>query len=335
MAEPTTTTVAARGRPDWLRTHRWEAILAVILLSTIVVNASLSPFYLGTDNFVNLFHLSIEKVIVVVIMTFVIIAGEIDLSVASVLGFSACVLAALHEAGDVPFALAVLIAILAGGAAGYIPGLFVARIGLPSLVVTLAGLIGWRGAARILLEDRSIGGFPAWFNELGQQPFLGPLPFAVVVFLVGIVVAGVVLHRSAVGRAVFVIGNNADVARYSGIDAARLKLRLLATSGLVAGFAGVLFAARLGSVRGNLAEGFELDIITIVLLGGVSIFGGSGSMVGVGLAVLIVLNLRNGLGLANVEANTQTGIVGALLILSVLLPNLVTRFADRHRAAEP
>jgi rhamnose transport system permease protein len=138
-----------------------------------------------------------------------------------------------------------------------------------------------------------------------------------------------------VGRAVFVIGNNADVARYSGIDAARLKLRLLATSGLVAGFAGVLFAARLGSVRGNLAEGFELDIITIVLLGGVSIFGGSGSMVGVGLAVLIVLNLRNGLGLANVEANTQTGIVGALLILSVLLPNLVTRFADRHRAAEP
>jgi rhamnose transport system permease protein len=155
-----------------------------------------------------------------------------------------------------------------------------------------------------------------------------------VLFIVFIVVAGVVLHRSAFGRQVFVIGDNAEVARYSGIDVARTKLVLFTTSALVAGVAGVLFAARLGSVRANIAEGFELDIITMVLLGGVSIFGGSGTMLGVALAIGIVLNLRNGLGLANVEANTQTGVIGALLIVSVLVQNLLDRLPLRRREAE-
>ena len=132
--------------------------------------------------------------------------------------------------------------------------------------------------------------------------------------------AGVLLHRTAFGRGVFVIGNNAEVARFSGLDVRRTKLLLLTASGFVAGVAGIFYAARLGSVRGDLALGFELDIITMVLLGGVSIFGGSGTIVGVGLSILIVLNLRNGLGLANVEANTQTGIIGAILHRSVLLP---------------
>jgi rhamnose transport system permease protein len=298
------------------------------------VNISLSPFYLGTINFSNMFQLSIEKVIVVVIMAFVIVNGEIDLSVASVMAFAACVLAALHENGF-PFELAVPVALLSGAAAGFVQGLFVAKLGLPSLVVTLAGLIGFRGAARVLVEDRSIGGFPEWFDRIGQEPLVGRLYFASLLFAVGIVVAGIVLHRTAFGRSVYVIGNSAEVARYSGLAVARTKLILLTTSGFVAGLAGVLFAARLGSVRGDLALGFELDIITMVLLGGVSIFGGSGTIVGVALAVLIVLNLRNGLGLANVEANTQTGIIGALLIASVLVPNLVGRVADRLSKPAP
>ena len=313
---------------------RWELLLTAILVVVVLVNISLSPFYLGTVNFSNMFQLSIEKVIVVVIMTFVIINGEIDLSVASVMAFSACVLAALHDAGA-PFGLAVVVALLAGGAAGLLQGLFVALIGLPSLVVTLAGLIGFRGAARILVEDRSIGGFPEWFDRIGQEPLVGRFYLATILFVVGIVVAGIVLHRTAFGRSVYVIGNSAEVARYSGLAVARTKLLLLTTSGFVAGLAGVLFAARLGSVRGDLALGFELDIITMVLLGGVSIFGGSGTIVGVALAILIVLNLRNGLGLANVEANTQTGIIGVILITSVLVPNLIGRFAGRFVKAAP
>ncbi len=321
--------------PDWLRTRSWELLLAGILLGTVVYNATHSPVYLDVDNFVNLFQLSIEKVIVAVVMTFVIINGEIDLSVASVMALSACVLGALHEAGDMPFGVAIVVAVLVSALAGLLQGTIVATTGLPSLVVTLAGLIGFRGAARILLEDRSVGGFPEWFGNLGRDEILGPLPFSLVLFLVGLVVGGVVLHRSAFGRTIFVVGNNAEVARYSGVDVVRSKIVLFTMSATVAGIAGVLFAARLGSVRANLGEGYELDIITMVLLGGVSIFGGSGTLVGVALAICIVLNLRNGLGLANVEANVQTGVIGALLIVSVLARNLIDRLPATWLAPRP
>ena len=316
-----------RGFPigEWLAKHRWESFLLVVLLVTIVVNVALSPVYLGVGNFVNLFWLSIEKILVVIVMTFVIVNGEIDLSVASVMGFSAAVLATLHSGGQVPFLAAMAIALAVAGAAGLIQGLMVARFGLPSLVVTLAGLIGFRGAARVLLEDRSIGDFPDWFDRLGQQTLVGPLPLALIIFFIGLVIAWVVLERSAFGRKVYVIGDSADVAKYSGIQVAGLKLRLFVASALMSGLAGIFFAARLGSVRGSLGEFFELDIITMVLLGGVSIFGGSGSMLGVALAIFTVLNIRNGLGLANVDGIVQTGVIGLLLIGSVLVPNLARR----------
>jgi rhamnose transport system permease protein len=316
---------------EWARTRSWELLLAAILLATIAYNASQSDVYLDVDNFVNIFQLSIEKVIVAVVMTFVIVNGEIDLSVASVMAFSASLLAVLHDGGTVPFPLAIALAILAGALAGLLQGLIVAKTGLPSLVVTLAGLIGFRGAARILLEDRSIGGsletrFPDWFGEMGREDFLGRLPFPLVFFLVLLFVGAIVLHRSAFGRTVYVVGDNAEVARFSGIDVVRHKVTLFVMSGTVAGIAGVLFAARLGSVRANIGEGYELDIITMVLLGGVSIFGGSGSLRGVALAICIVLNVRNGLGLNNVDGSTQTGVIGALLILSVLARNQIDRF---------
>jgi rhamnose transport system permease protein len=319
---------------DRLLRWKWELLLAAILVVVVIVNSSISPFYLSTLNFSNMFQLSIEKVIVVVMMTLVIVNGEIDLSVASVMAFSACTLAALHEHGA-PFELAVVVALAAGAAAGLLQGVFVAYLGLPSLVVTLAGLIGFRGAARILLEDRSIGDFPDWFDRLGQEPLFGRISLGMVLLGLGLVAAGVILHRTAFGRSLYVIGTNADVARYSGISVARVKLIVMTSSGLVAGLAGVLFAARLGSVRGDLALGFELDIITMALLGGVSIFGGAGTIVGVALAILIVLNLRSGLGLANVEANTQTGIIGALLIGSVLVPNLVARVGAQIGRSRP
>lgn len=320
---------------EWVASHRWEFVLSLILLVTIVVNALLSPFYLGGGNFINLFWLSNEKIIIAVVMAFVIINGEIDLSVASVMGFSAAALASLYAFVGVPFGLAVLMAVGAGSVAGLIQGWVVTRFGLPSLVVTLAGLIGWRGAARVLLEDRSVGGFPEWFTRLGQQPLLGAVPLALLIFAAALVVGWILLEKSAFGRKVYVIGNNADVARFSGIPVDRIKLRLFVVSGSVAGLAGVLFASRLGSVRGSLAEFYELDIITMVLLGGVSIFGGSGSMLGVALALFTVLNIRNGLGLANVDGIIQTGVVGLLLIGSVLVPNLAQRIGDQRRRFVP
>jgi rhamnose transport system permease protein len=320
---------------DIARRNPWETLLLVILAGTILFNVTQSTNYLDVDNFVNLFQLSIEKAIIVVMMTFVIISGEIDLSIASVMGLSAAVLAKLNEGHTVPFALAIVIAIAAGSIAGLVQGWCVSRLGLPSLVVTLAGLIGLRGLARVFVEDRSFGGFPSWFESLGQDSLIGQLPFAVILFVVFLVVGGVVLARTALGRRVYVIGDNADVARYSAINVARFKLGLFVASGTVAAVAGLLYAARLGSVRGDLASGFELDIITMVLLGGVSIFGGAGTMTGVGLAVLIVLNLRNGLGLANVEANTQTGVVGAILIVSVLARNAIDSLRRRWDRSAP
>ena len=184
---------------DVARRNPWETLLLVILAGTIVFNVTQSTNYLDIDNFVNLFELSIEKAIIVVMMTFVIISGEIDLSVASVMGLSAAVLAKLNDGQTVPFALAIVIAIAAGSIAGLVQGWCVSRLGLPSLVVTLAGLIGLRGLARVFVEDRSYGGFPSWFENLGQDSLIGPLPFAVILFLVCIVVGGVVLARTALG----------------------------------------------------------------------------------------------------------------------------------------
>src|SRR5262245_16784080 len=157
------------------RAHTWELVLVAIFLATIAFNLSQSTGYLGVDNLVNLFELHIEKVIVVITMTFVIVAGEIDLSVAAVMAWSAAVLATRHEHGA-PLGVAIVAALLAAVLAGLVQGWCVARLGLPSLVVTLAGLIGWRGAARVLVEDRSVGGYPDWFERLGRDELLGPLP---------------------------------------------------------------------------------------------------------------------------------------------------------------
>jgi rhamnose transport system permease protein len=205
---------------------KWELFLGAILAVVVIVDITLSPFYFTGINFANMFQLSIEKVIVVVMMALVIICGEIDLSVASVMAFAACTLAALHEHGA-PFEVAIVIALLAGAAAGFLQGVFVAFVGLPSLVVTLAGLIGFRGAARVLLEDRSIGGFPDWFNSLGQDKVVGRISFGMIVFAVLLLVVGVVLHKTAVGRTLYVIGTNAEVARFSGLGVARTRLLLL------------------------------------------------------------------------------------------------------------
>lgn len=304
----------------WSRLRSWEGLLLAILIVIVLINVAQVPSYLGLDNQINLFQLSIEKIMIALIMTAIIVNGEIDLSVASIMGLSACVLAALHERG-VPVPAGIAASLLVGLLCGAFNGYWVAYVGLPSLAVTLAGLIGYRGLARVLLGDRSVGAFPAWFNALGQQPFLGPFPLALILFFVLVVLAVIVLQRSAFGRYTYVIGINRDVARYSAVKVPRVKMLLYIVSGLVSALAGLLLAARLGAVRGNTAEGFELDIITMVLLGGVSIFGGTGTLVGVILSILIILNLRNGMSLVNISGNTQTGVIGALLILSVLVPN--------------
>ena len=317
------------------RLKSWEGFLLGALILIIAANSILSPQFLTLGNQINLFQLSIEKIIVALVMTLIIINGEIDLSVGSMMGLAACAFGWLFASG-VPAGWACLAVLFIGLAGGALNGFFIARIGLPSLVVTLATLIGFRGMARVLVEDRGITDFPEWFDALGQQGLIGQIPLSLILFFILFLFFYVVLQHSGFGRKTYLIGNNRNVAAFAGIDTARHKLVLFIASGVVSALAGLLFAARVGAVRGDVASGFELDIITMVLLGGVSIFGGKGSLWGTLLAVLIVLNLRNGMALLNITGHIQTGVIGILLIVSVIAPriSLAGLFAPARRAEE-
>ena len=300
----------------------WEGFLAIILLVVVIVNSLLSESFLSIENQINLFVLSIEKVIIALIMAKIIINAEIDLSVASMMGLSACALGWFVESG-MPMTMALIASITIGAVGGAFNGFWITVVKLPSLVVTLAMLIGFRGLARVLIGDRSIKMFPQWFEDLGQQPFFWNIHFSVMIFIVLLICVVITLEYTGFGRHIYTIGINQNVALYSGINVARVKMLLFIFSGIISAIAGILYAARLGTVRGDMGLGFELDIITIVLLGGVSIFGGSGSIYGVILSILIVLYLRNGMSLSNITGHLQTGVIGVLLILSVLIPNVL------------
>ncbi len=310
----------------------WEWFLLCALGLIILANALVSPQYLALSNQINVFQLSIEKIIVALIMTFVIINAEIDLSVGAMMGLAACSFGWLFQ-HNVPVPAAIVIVLFIGAVGGAFNGYLVARIGLPSLVVTLGTLIGFRGLARVLVEDRGIGDFPHWFDALGQQGLIGPLPLALVIFFCLFVFLYIVLQHTGFGRKTYVIGANREAAAYAGINTGRHKLILFTVSGLVSALGGLLYAARVGAVRGDVALGFELDIITMVLLGGVSIFGGSGTLLGTLLAILIVLNLRNGMALLSITGHIQTGVIGLLLIGSVLAPRIDpgALFSSRRR----
>ncbi|MGB8813409.1 MAG: ABC transporter permease [Paracoccaceae bacterium] len=303
------------------RLKRWEGLLLAVLVVIFTFNAFASPQFLSIGNQINLFQLSIEKIVVALVMTFIIINAEIDLSVGSMMGLSACAFGWMLQQGiGAPLAMVLCLGI--GVAGGAFNGWFITRVGLPSLVVTLATLIGFRGLARVLVEDRGITDFPEWVDALGQRGLIGPVPFALIAFVVLFIGLYIVLERSGFGRKTYVIGSNRDVAEFAGIDTDRHKMQLFMASGTIAAFAGLLYAARVGAVRGDVALGFELDIITIVLLGGVSIFGGSGTLIGTLLSILIVLNLRNGMALLNITGHIQTGVIGLLLIASVVVPRV-------------
>ncbi len=318
------------------RLKSWEGFLLLILAAVMLFNGVNSPVFFTVHNQINLFQLSIEKIIVALMMTLIIINAEIDLSVASMMGLAACAFGWLFQMG-VPVAAAIPIVLMIGLLGGVFNAFWITRVGIPSLVVTLAMLIGFRGLARVLVEDRGITDFPAWFDALGQQALLGPFPLSLLIFFGLLILLAIILQFSGFGRYIYVVGNNPDVARYSGVNVLRIKAILFIAMGFVAALAGLLYAARVGAVRGDVALGFELDIITMVLLGGVSIFGGSGSIFGAVLAILIVLNLRNGMALADITGHLQTGVIGGLLILSVLIPNIrehMREWQDRRQSAE-
>ena len=303
----------------------WEALLVILLATCCVLGSVLSPYFLTGFNFYALTSNIMEIAIMALPMTLIIIVGEIDLSVASVLGLASVVLGLIWQTGH-PLWLAIGVALLVGSLAGALNGVLVTRLGLPSLVVTIGSLALFRGLAYVVLGDQAVSNFPAAFTNLGFGTIPGSeIPWSGLIFAMLALIFAVVLHFSSLGRQFYAMGNNKEAARFTGINVQRTKLLLFIVSGLLAALAGIIFTARVSSARPDNALGFELDVVTVVLLGGINIFGGSGSLLGVVLAIFIVAAIQNILSLLNISGDIQSLAIGLLLILSVLGPNIARR----------
>ena len=323
-----------RRRPGFGWLVRWETVLVVTLALLVWLGASVSRFFLAPGNFANLTAALMEVAIMALPMTLIIVAGEIDLSVESMAGLSSAVLGFLW-AGGVPLTIAIPIVLLVGALGGLMNGLLVARAGLPSLVVTLGTLALFRGLALVVLGPRGISNFPVDFTQLGFGHVPGTLiPWPLVIFALLALIFAIVLHRTWIGRQIFAVGKNPEAARYSGVRVVRLKVSLFVLSGVIASLAGVILTSRLSSARADAGAGMTLIVVTAVLLGGVNIFGGSGTIPGVVLAVFALAILQNALRLASVSAEIQSIAVGSLLVVSVAIPTIahqVKSVIDRTR----
>jgi len=311
---------------------QWEALLVIVLIASLGLGRWLSPVFLTGANLSNVLADLTEIALMALPMTLIVVAAEIDLSVASVLGASSALMGVLWHMG-LPMPVVIVLVLIAGALAGLLNGLVIVKLNLPSLAVTIGTLALFRGLAYVLLGDQAVADFPAGYTAFGMDT-LGasfiPLPFVIVI--VAAVLFTVLLQATAFGRSLYAIGANPTAAAFSGIEVAKIRLRLFVVSGLVSALAGIVYTLRFTSARGDNGEGFELSVIAAVLFGGVSIFGGRGSMIGVLLSLLIIGVLKNALTLDDVSSETLTIVTGVLLLASVLIPNLVARWrAARDR----
>ena len=305
---------------------RWEFLLVIVLVLSLTLGRVLSPVFLTGGNITNVLADMTEIALMALPMTLIIVAAEIDLSVASVLGASSALMGVLWHMG-LPMPLVIVLVLVVGALAGLLNGLVIVKLNLPSLAVTIGTLALFRGLAYVLLGDQAVADFPAGYTAFGMNnlgPTFIPLPFVIVI--VAAVVFTVLLQATAFGRSLYAIGANPTAATFSGIEVAKIRLRLFVLSGVMSALAGVVYTLRFTSARGDNGEGFELSVIAAVLFGGVSIFGGRGSMIGVLLSLLIIGVLKNALTLDDVSSETLTIVTGVLLLASVLIPNLVARW---------
>jgi rhamnose transport system permease protein len=302
---------------------RWETGLAIVVVIIIIVGSSVSPQFLTGNNMFNLGLSNGEIAIMALPMTLIIISGEIDLSVASMLGMASALLGVLWSHGWPMPAIFVVVAIT-GLAAGAVNGLLVTRLRLPSLAVTIGTLALYRGIATILLGPNTVANFPTAYTNLGVNGVPGTggdVTYSTLIFVVLAIVFGVVLHATPAGRSIYAMGASAEAALFAGIRVKRIKTVLFMVSGLVCSLAGVLYTFRLDTAVQNNGLGLELDVVAIVLLAGVSIFGGKGTMIGVVLAVLAFAGIQNALLLTNFNQEATGIVTGALLLASVFVPN--------------
>lgn len=316
---------------SWLkRLLCWEGFLLAVTAAVFIANALASPYFLNIWNLSDATFNFTEKAIIVLPMAMLIIAREIDLSVASTIALSSTVMGFCAQAGvDTP--LLVCVGLGVGLLCGLFNGVLVTRFNLSSIVITIGTMSLYRGITYILLGDQALNAYPESFAWFGQGYVWSALSFEFALFIVLAGVFAFVLHRTNFGRRTYAIGNNPTGAWYSGINVKRHNLVLFALVGLMAGLASVLLTSRLGSTRPTIATGWELAVVTMAVLGGVNILGGSGSMVGVIIAAFLMGLVTFGLSLLNVPGIVMSIIIGAMLIVVISLPIITRRIMQRRR----
>ena len=312
-------------------THRvsWEALLGILLIVVVIAGTILNRDFLTAANWTNLLANFVEVALMALPLCLIVIAKEIDLSVASILGLSSALLGVLWQA-RLPMPMAILLCLVAGAVAGAINGFLIVRFHLPSLAVTIGTLGLYRGLAFVVLGDKAVADFPPEYSEFGYGivPFTFlPTPFAL--FLVLAVVFWILVHHTAFGRSLYAIGGNQTAARFSGININRIKMNLFIASGIISALAGIIFTFRFASARADNGTGFELSAVAAVLLGGVTVQGGKGTVFGVVLSLLLIGVINNALTLVDVSNEILTIVTGSLVIFSVLLPNLIATARER------
>jgi rhamnose transport system permease protein len=314
--------------PDLKRFGRWETVTVVLLIASILYGAISADGFVSGQNLNSILSDVAEIALIALPMTLIIIAAEIDLSVASMLGLTSALLGYLWN-HNWPMEAIIPVTLVVGGLLGSVNGFLVTRLGLPSLAVTIGTLGLYRGLAFVLLGDQAVTEFPSNYLNYGQGSFAGTqIPNPTILFVILAVIFGVTLHRTAVGRSIFAIGANDEAARFSGLRVKRVKFWLFVVSGVVAAIAGFVYTFRFGSARGDNGTGLELSVVACVLLGGVSIFGGRGNLWAVIVAVFLLGTLRNALTLNNVSSDALTVVTGGLLLLSVLGPSATARVRE-------
>jgi rhamnose transport system permease protein len=298
-----------------------ELMVAILLLVAIAICAATLPTFRDADYLLSKkVPLYIEVGMMALGLSFVIIGGHIDLSCASAMALVGTVVTTLYAHG-IPFGALLVLTPLLGLLLGAVNGVIVAKLGLPSLVVTLATMAVYRGLAQVLVGDHALPIAP-WFQHLDQL-FIGDTSITVplVIFLCFAIGLGLVLHRTVYGRWVFAMGTNSEAALYAGVPVAKVTIGFFMLSGLLSSLASLIMMSRLGIAKYDDANGKELDVITAVVLGGASIFGGRGTMFGTVMAIMLVAVMQTGMGLANIKDEYQIAANGGLLIFAVLASN--------------
>ena len=299
----------------------WESLLLLVAIAIFTLNSFASPYFLDAWNLSDASFNFTEKAMIAFAMALLIIAGEIDLSVASIVALSSTAMGLVMQAGfGAP--VIVLTGLGTGLLCGAFNGLLVTRFGLPSIVVTIGTMSLFRGISYIVLGDQAFTGYPPGFGWFGQGYVVWVITVELAIFAALALIYGIVLHKTNFGRAIYATGNNATAAMFSGVRVARVKFILFLLTGLMSGLASVCLTSRLGSTRPSIGAGMELEVVTMVVLGGVSILGGSGSIPGVVIAALVMGLVTFGLGLLNVPGIVMSIVIGALLIGVIALPRI-------------